>query len=91
MNYKLRSSMIFFSVLTGIFSLLSCEKSNKNLAVFSKINDSIKKIYAPDKRVAIFDISIKFLENKLVLEGESDQTLAVDLLKQKLNDLTFLQ
>jgi len=68
-------SILFFSCTTT---------QTQDLSKYQNINDSIKKEYAPDKRVAIYDITINKNQNKIVLKGESDQPEAVEALKQKL-------
>ncbi|MCK5676878.1 MAG: hypothetical protein KAH72_00175, partial [Flavobacteriaceae bacterium] len=76
---------IFLSAIV-IVSLFSCQADKKDLTSINKLNDSIKKQYAPDKRVAIYDISISTIQNSILLKGESDQANAVKELKQKLID-----
>ena len=76
---------IFLSAIV-IVSLFSCQADKKDLTSINKLNDSIKKQYAPDKRIAIYDISISTIQNSILLKGESDQANAVKELKQKLID-----
>lgn len=69
-------------------TLISCKDSKPyDLSYLQVINDSIKQIYAPDKRVAIYNIDLSFEENQLVLKGETDQKQAletfIDHLKNK--------
>ncbi len=76
-------SIIFFSCTTT---------QTKDLTKYQNINDSIKKTYAPDKRVAIYNVTLNTNQNEIVLKGESDQPKAVDALKQKLsaNGIKFI-
>ena len=76
---------LFFSTIV-ILSLFSCQADKKDLSLINKLNDSIKKQYAPDKRVAIYDITLSTIQNSILLKGESDQPKAVEKLKQKLID-----
>ncbi|MEN3039373.1 MAG: hypothetical protein ABDI07_09540, partial [Candidatus Kryptonium sp.] len=57
---------IFFAISFLSFSLLfSQEKRYENLI------HEISQKYAPDKRVAVFDIVVHELENALILKGET--------------------
>jgi len=63
----------------------SCAKTNKqDISKYQSISDSIKKSYAPDKRVAIYDINLNSNQNKIILKGESDQPKAVEVLKSEI-------
>ncbi|MBN4048407.1 C40 family peptidase [Flavobacteriaceae bacterium AH-315-O20] len=79
MKYYLR----YLTLQLIIVSLLSCEKAEKGLSNFNNISSQIRKEYTPDKRVAIFNITISSEKNAIVLKGESDQPKAVEELKQK--------
>jgi len=67
--------------------LFSCHRFKVRTLTYLELNDSIKKIYAPDGRVALYNISFKPNVKYLILTGESDQPRAVDLLKQKFNEI----
>lgn len=72
-------------VLLGI--LMSCQKPPHNeLDSVYSINDSIKKAYAPDKRVAIYDLQFEVKNNKLIVSGETDQAEAVVALVERLSE-----
>ncbi|MBO3098305.1 C40 family peptidase [Gelidibacter pelagius] len=76
-----------FSLL-GILILASCnENSNKKEGNIAEtyIAD-IKQEFAPDKRVALFDIDVEKLKGDYILKGESNLPDAVDALKQKLDE-----
>lgn len=80
------SSKIFFLILSFIV-LFSCEKGQKqDISKFIELKDSIKKEYAPDKRVALFDIDLSQFNGSILLKGESDQPKTVAILKQKLTE-----
>jgi hypothetical protein len=73
-------------VLLVILSIASCQKTNDTKSSLQVMNDSIKKIYAPDKRVAIYDISLVSKKNGSIdIIGESDQALALDDLRSILD------
>ncbi|MFS4469037.1 NlpC/P60 family protein [Maribacter sp. 2210JD10-5] len=54
--------------------------------------DSITAVYAPDKRVALFEIDAKPYGEKWLLKGETNLSEALDMLKQRLtaNKIKFL-
>ena len=67
--------------------MYSCTTTKEqDVSKYQNISNSIKKTYAPDKRVAIFDISLTQKGESILLKGESDQPKAVTELKQKLTD-----
>lgn len=75
------------SILILVFILsFSCKNIvvKKDYSEISTVIDSIKKIYAPDKRVAVFSILIQARDNNVILRGESDQKKAVEALKESL-------
>ncbi len=79
------SKILLFTIF--IFAFTSCNTTQKqNISKYQNINDSIKKVYAPDKRVALFDISLSPKGESILLKGESDQPKAVAELKQKIID-----
>ena len=86
MNCHIKIIIKLFAILYWMFLLVSCERPNDKMAEFSKINDRIKNEYAPDKRVAIYDISLIPIQDHILLKGESDQAKAVEELKQELTD-----
>lgn len=72
-------------VITSLFSLASCRDAPKeDLIQLQALNDSIKKIYAPDKRVAVYDISLSAELGEIILRGETDQEEALASLIEKL-------
>ncbi len=80
----MKTILKYFSILISIFLLFSCDSPNRNIEKYTAINKGIQKKYAPDKRVAIYNISFTPYQNFLVLKGESDQPKAVEKLKQEL-------
>ena len=75
-------------VITLLFSLVSCKDSPKNdLVQLQAVNDSIKMVFAPDKRVAVYDISLSVLADQIQITGETDQekglAALMEILKNK--------
>jgi cell wall-associated NlpC family hydrolase len=75
-------------VITLLFSIISCKDSPKDdIAYLQTLNDSIKKVFAPDKRVAIYDITVSAKEDHIKITGETDQeksvTTLIDLIRSK--------
>ena len=66
-----------------MLSLVSCEEK-ANSKRFAEINERIEKEYAPDKRVAIYDIEIAGDRNSVRITGETDQKEALSKLKEEL-------
>jgi len=62
------------------------EKENKALIDSQEIITEVSKEYAPDKRVALFNVKAEENEGKLVLKGESNLPEAVNSLKLKLEE-----
>jgi len=82
---KYISKFLFISVFFIV--IYSCEKDKKqDISKFIELRDQIKNEYAPDKRVALFNIIISSFDGTILLKGESDQPKAVAELKQKLSD-----
>lgn len=77
--------MKFLKYFLLLVLFYSCKVDNNSIASHQSLNDSIKLKYAPDKRVAIYDISLETKENILVLNGETDLPIAKEELKKNLN------
>lgn len=64
-----------------LFFLFSCKNKTKMIDDLEIMTSSIKQKYAPDKRVALFDIQITSKENGILLQGETTSKEAItDLL-----------
>jgi len=79
-------------VISLLLSLASCRNSpDKQQLHLTSLNDSIKKVFAPDKRVAIYDINISTQADQVIINGETDQEKAVatllEILKNKGNNI----
>lgn len=75
-------------VITLLLALVSCKDStNNDLPQLQIINDSIKKAFAPDKRVAVYDINVAATADEIEITGETDQekamTALMEILKTK--------
>ena len=57
---KLFKNLLFLFV----FIFLSCNNNSLLVTGLKGVNESIKKEYAPDKRVAIYDIELDYYDNK---------------------------
>lgn len=65
-------------VISLLFSIISCKDSIKDdLELLQSLNDSIKNVYAPDKRVAIYDISLSSYGDHIKVTGQTDQEQAL--------------
>jgi len=73
--------------LVGLLTIASCNKKaeekedNKAQAYI----EDVKQEYAPDKRVALFDVEATQANDAYILKGESNLPDAVSVLKEKLN------
>lgn len=74
------------SISVSLILLLACDNNNKNIEEYKEINEGIKLEYAPDKRIAIYDISLIPFKGSVLLKGESDQPKALEKLKQELRN-----
>ena len=75
-------------LITLLISIISCKDAPKDdIAYLQTLNDSIKKVFAPDKRVAIYNITLSAEEDQIKITGEADQlksvTTLIDLFKSK--------
>ena len=77
--------IIKFIPFAFIFILLSCSEGEKSFKDFNAIYSEIKKEYAPDKRVELFDIQLNALNNTYILEGETTSAEAFTILLDSLN------
>ncbi len=68
--------------------LVACSKNQKPINEVDKIIAEVKRSFAPDKRVAIFDIQSAYKNDSLILTGESNLPNAVDSLISRLQAIT---
>lgn len=74
-----------FSLLI-LGGMLSCTKKVENKDYLTDEIDAVKTQFAPDKRVALFDVSAEKSGTSYVLRGESNLPDAVAMLKNNLED-----
>jgi hypothetical protein len=78
---------IWFTLsLIPMLSVVSCA-DNENSRKIAEINDRIENEFAPDKRVAVYDIEIVSDRNSIRIKGETDQPEALNQLKEELKSL----
>lgn len=80
--------MGFFLVWILLFGVSACVRTF-DASVLDRINQEVKMQYAPDRRVAIYDIELDQEKGKVLIKGETDQPEALKLLQNKLEDLGF--
>ena len=74
-------------IITILLFFVSCKDSLENdLPELQALNDSIKKIYAPDKRVAVYNIHLAVLDDQVEITGETDQEQAIAILMEILKN-----
>ncbi|WFO15013.1 C40 family peptidase [Cellulophaga baltica 4] len=81
---KKRSSLLTIPLL--LLTLFSCSSDDKNDAVLVDDIAAIRSEYAPDKRVALFDVSAYRIKNNYTLYGESNLPDAVTALRERLTE-----
>ena len=74
-------------LLLFVFICLSCNNNSLLVTGLKGVNESIKKEYAPDKRVAIYDIELDYYDNKIVVSGETDSKIGYQKLLDSLKSL----
>ena len=85
-----KSIILLLSIL-----IIACNKSvdkvagEKGMETANAINDSIRQVYAPDKRVAVYDLSVEQDGDQLMIRGETDQPRAFRVLQQQLVEKGF--
>lgn len=71
---------VFFFFINNIFSQV-----NPDMEKAKSIIKTVKEKFAPDKRVAVFDIEMEQPANKLIIEGETNLAEAKDYLIRALD------
>ena len=69
-----------------LLPFISCKNKTTIITELQNIHSTIKTKYAPDKRVELFDINFKLVENKLILEGETTSKKVFSILLDSLNN-----
>lgn len=78
------SKAFCFTLLLAAGAFFSCEEKNHDAQIEALIQE-IKEEFAPDKRVAIWDISLEGNE----ITGETDQEMALQKFRSKLEEKGF--
>jgi cell wall-associated NlpC family hydrolase len=73
------------AVLLILIVFVACETEKKEENPLEEQITAIKKEYAPDKRIALFDVEAIKNTEKYILKGESNLPNAVSALKEKLS------
>ncbi|AUC85115.1 glycoside hydrolase [Polaribacter sp. ALD11] len=73
--------------LLTIFLYVSCSNNSLRVTGLEGVNKSIKAQYAPDKRVAIFDIKFDSLDDKIIASGMTDSKEGYQKLLDSLKSL----
>ncbi|WP_026776903.1 C40 family peptidase [Polaribacter sp. Hel_I_88] len=76
-----------YVLLLVAFTYLSCNNNSLLVTGLKGVNESIKKEYAPDKRVAIYDIDLDYYDDKIVVSGETDSKIGYQKLLDSLKSL----
>lgn len=83
----MKATFKILSLAMVVVFMYSCTTPQKqDISKYQNISDSIKGVYAPDKRVALFNIELAQEGESILLKGESDQPKAVAELKQELTN-----
>ena len=80
MKYLKSVSLVF------LIAFMSCKNDTKTISGLENIHSSIKTIFAPDKRVELFDINFEQVDNQLILEGETTSKQAFAILIDSLKN-----
>ena len=78
----------FLLAMIWILSLASCIEREISEEL-SGINERVEMEYAPDKRVAIYDVKVVSDRNSIRIIGETDQSEALNRLKEELKPFGF--
>lgn len=76
-----------FFIVFIVFILFNCGNSSLLESGLEGINRSIKEKYAPDKRIAIYDIKVNSIDNKILLSGETNLEKPYKILLDSLKTL----
>ncbi len=76
-------------VLLALF-MAGCESNSVNVSQINHFIDSLRAAYAPDKRTAVFDVSVREENGRIILAGEMDQPKAKQSLLDVIRNTTGL-
>jgi gamma-D-glutamyl-L-lysine dipeptidyl-peptidase len=73
---------LFFFLVNLSLLFLSCGQLSESEEIIWSVNDE----FAPDKRVAIFDVTAEKQSGQIRLKGETNLTAAMEILEKRLTD-----
>jgi hypothetical protein len=79
--------LLKFSTIIFLTLLISCSNKATLLVELQNVSDTIKAEYAPDKRVALFDINFEHAGNAIIASGITDSKEAHQKLVARLKSL----
>ncbi|UXP31746.1 C40 family peptidase [Reichenbachiella agarivorans] len=86
MKNILVQGVLWMGLIAATF-LIGCQSNGEEIVQhLNQLNDSIRSVYAPDKRVAVYDISLDYNHDSLTIQGETDQPQALSALLSVLNN-----
>ncbi len=74
-----------YALLCGVLCMVSCQTENKEENPLDEDIANIKTQFAPDKRVALFEVEAIKNNDRYILKGETDMQGAIDALKKQLS------
>lgn len=80
MTFKNIFGILALAALTGLNSCGTGKPASNDQQVATEIQ-KLKETYAPDRRVAMFDVEAEVQNEQLILKGETDQPEAADKLR----------
>lgn len=80
----IRKFILVFFVAAVISGCGSSEKENEFLVDAKAIIEEVTEEFAPDKRVALFNVEVEEVQQELILKGESNLSEAVEKLRSRL-------
>ncbi len=83
-NPRINMKLSYYLMICLLCSLLGCKADQQQETSILQIIDQIKGEFAPDKRVAIFNIQVEKKGGKWLLSGETNLSLAKGKLLEKL-------
>lgn len=88
LNLKIIRMKFYKKLLLLIaFILTSCNNNSLLVTGLEGVNKSIKEQYAPDKRVAIYDIEVDYDDDHIIVTGETDSKIGYQKLLDSLKSL----
>lgn len=78
--------VIFLFCMTGILFFMGCDSESRRSEAVNEVLEEVKNKYAPDKRVAIFDIAVDDINEALILKGETNVPEAKQALLKQLEE-----